>query len=157
MKRKPLAILVLVLASASAALAEPPGPPGGGVPPDEALATVPNLTTAQQLEVRRILTQRRDAQETLQTKTHTEFEALRIKERNERERIDDQASDQLRKALGEEGFRSFAEWSLAHRGPPGDGPRPPMRGGRPGGPGSDGPQHGPGAGHAAPADDQADE
>ena len=68
MKRAPLSILVFALACASAALAEPPGPPGGGVPPAEALATIPNLTPAQQLEVRKILTQRRDAQEAAQTK-----------------------------------------------------------------------------------------
>jgi len=163
MKRAPLLILALVLACASAAMAEPPGlagpPPGGGVPPAEALATIPNLTPAQQLEVRKILTQRRDAQEALQTRTRTEFESLRVKERNEHERIDDQASDQLRKTLGEEGFRNFAEWSMAHRGPAGDGPRPPMHGGRPGSPGpaGDGPQRGPGAGRAAPADDPTDE
>jgi hypothetical protein len=156
MKKVPFSLLVLALVCASAAQAEPPGPPGGGVPPAEALATIPNLTTAQQLEVRRILTQRRDAQEAMQTKIRAEFEALHAKERNEHERIDDQASDQLRKALGEEGFRNYAEWNLAHRGPPSDGGRRPMpRGGRPGGPDNDGlPQSRPGKGKAAPGDEQ---
>jgi hypothetical protein len=156
MKRTPLAILLFAIVCATGAASAqvpPPGPPGGGVPPAEALATIPNLTAAQQTEVRRILVQRRDAEEAAQAKARSEFDALRVKQRTEHERIEDQTSEQLRKALGDDGFRAYAEWSLAHRGPPGGGPRGPMppHGGHRGGPEGDGPPGGPG-GHAPPAD-----
>jgi hypothetical protein len=130
----------------------PPGPPGDGVPPAEVLATAPGLTAAQQAEVRRILIQRRDADEAARDRTRAQMEALRKQDRTEHERIDTQASDQLRKLLGDDGYRRFAEWNLAHRGPPGGpgagphGPMPP-RGGKPQG---DGPAHPGGPGQDAP-------
>jgi hypothetical protein len=153
----------------------PPPPPGGAhVPPAEELATMPGVTPAQQAEIRKILLQRRDAQEALQHKMRDEFDALHAKERSEHERVDDQASAQLRKLLGDEGYRNYAEWTLAHRAPHG-GTRP----GRPDhfgpdhfGPDRGGPEHSgpersgpdrselppppfpgaPGGGHAAPSD-----
>lgn len=154
-KRTPLAVLLFALVcTSSAVMAQmpPPGPPGGGVPPAEAIATIPNLSAAQQAEVRKILIQRRDAQEAAQAKARSEFDALRLKQRSEHERIEDQASEQLRKVLGDDGYRAYAEWSLAHHGPPGGGPRGPMQhGGHRGGPEGDGPLGGPG-GHAPPSD-----
>ncbi|MDR3390015.1 MAG: hypothetical protein P4L92_23505 [Rudaea sp.] len=142
MKTLPLSAALLAALLAASASAQPMQPPHGpaGVPPAEELATAPDLTATQQADVRKILIQRRDAQEAAQARARAEFDALRTKERNEHERIDGQASDQLRKLLGDEGYRKFAEWDLAHRGPRGDGhgPRPiGPRGGR-----GNGPEHG---------------
>ncbi len=134
-------LLAALFAAGAWAQQVPPGPPG--VPPAEVLVTAPDLTAAQQIEVRKILIQRRDAQEAAQMRTRNEFDALRVKERNEHERIDEQSSEQLRKLLGDDGYRKFAEWDLTHRGPPGGGPgsHPPM--------GPHG-EHADGPGHAAP-------
>jgi hypothetical protein len=123
------AFLAVLLAAGASAQPMPPGPPGPqGVPPAEALATVPDLSASQQAEVRKVLIQRRDAQEATHARLRAEFDALRMKERNEHERIDEQSSEQLRKLLGDDGYRKFAGWDLAHRGPPhgGPGPHPPM-------------------------------
>ncbi len=121
------ALFAALFAASAGAQPMPPGPPGG-VPPAEALATVPSLTAAQQVEVRNILIQRRDALEAAQTRARAEFDALRVKERNEHERVDAQTSEQLRKLLGDEGYRKYAEWDLAHRRPHDGGPgaHPPM-------------------------------
>jgi len=93
----------------------------GMVLPAEVLATVPDLSAVQQTELRKILLQRRDADEATQQKFRAQFEALHVQERNEHERIEAQSSEQLRKLLGDEGYRHFAEWRLSHRGPPGGG------------------------------------
>jgi len=103
----------------------PGGGPVGGVPSPEMLALIPDLTVAQQVEVRKILIARRDA-----------HDALRDKERTEHERIDDQSAERLRKLLGEDGYRTFAQ-STAPHGPGRDGPPP--HGDRPGGPDRNGP------------------
>jgi hypothetical protein len=155
-----LLLLAAAICAAGAVAQQLPPPPM--VPRAEELATVPDLSAAQQAEVRKILIQRRDAQEAAHDKTRTEMEALRTRERNEHERIDGQTSDQLRKLLGDDGYRNYAEWSLAHRGGPhampphhgpGDGPgmehAPPPRQGN-------GPGPGPGPGHAAPSDETDD-
>lgn len=156
MKRTRLFFLVCAALFAAGAFAQPgpmgpmpPGPPGDRVPPAEALATAPGLTPAQQVEVRKILIQRRDADEAACDKIRTQMEALRTQERNERERIDTQASDQLRKLLGDDGYRRFAEWNLANRGP-GDGPRGPHGAMRPRGPGKADGNGGPRAGEPGP-------
>ena len=135
--------------------AQPPGPmcphSGGHVPSAEMLATS-NLTPAQQAEVRRILTQKRDALDAAESKLRTQMEALHKQMRDEHERIDAQTSDQLRKALGEDAFKRYAEWSLHHEHGPMDGPRGPgMRGmhgprGETNGPGTPPPPPGGGAG-----------
>lgn len=106
------------------------GPPGpmGGVPSPEMLAQIPDLTAAQQVEVRKILIARRDASD-----------ALRDKERTEHERIDDQSAERLRKLLGEDGYRTFAQSTSPH-GPGRDGSPP--HGDRPGGPDRNGPGDG---------------
>jgi len=134
----------------------------GMVLPAEVLATVPDLSAAQQAELRKILLQRRDADEATQQKFRAQFDALRLQERNEHERIEAQSSEQLRKLLGDEGYRHFAEWRLSHRGPPGGGmPRRERDHAAPGragwdqtAPHSDAPPPG-GPGHAAPS--EADE
>ena len=151
------ALLAALFATAVGAQSMPPPPPGPpGVPPAEELATVPDLTAAQQADVRKILIQRRDAQEAAHTRLRAEFDALRVKERNEHERIDEQTSEQLRHLLGDDGYRKFADWDLAHRGPagPGHGPHPPMppHGERGGGPQREGAPRPPdgGPGGAAP-------
>ena len=74
------------------------------LPSAEALATVPNLTTAQQIEVRKILVERRDAHEAAAAKSRAERDALAKKDRAEHERIDDQSTDRLRKLLGDDGY-----------------------------------------------------
>jgi hypothetical protein len=155
MKRHlPSLILLAAFCAARAVAQQPPPPPM--VPPAEELATVPGLSAAQQADVRKILIQRRDAHEAARDKTRTEMDALRTKERNEHERIDGQFSEQLRKLLGDEGYRNFAEWSLAHRGP--HQPTMPPRRARGEGPELDvlPPSPHPAAGRAAPSG-QADE
>jgi hypothetical protein len=161
MKKTTLSVALLAALFAAGASAQPmPPPPGApGVPPAEELATVPDLTAAQQIELRKILIQRRDAQEAAGAKLRAEFDALRAKERSEHERIDEQSSEQLRKLLGDDGYRKFAAWDLAHRGPPGPGvgPHPPMppHDGRRGGPDkadSAPPPPGAGPGRDAPGD-----
>ncbi len=141
-------IAALILCSASlAAYAQAPmgGPPHAhGLPSAEALATVPNLTAAQQIEVRKILVERRDAHEAAAAKSRAERDAMAKKDRAEHERIDDQSSDRLRKLLGDDGFRQFAEWQMTHRPGPGGAEHGP---GMPGGP-RHGP-HQPGAGKGA--------
>jgi len=96
----------------------PMGPPGGHVPSVEMLATS-DLTPAQQADVRRILTQKRDALDAAESKLRTQMETLHKQMRDDHERIESQTSDQLRKALGEDAFKRYAEWSLRHEHGPG--------------------------------------
>lgn len=157
-----IALLAALCAAATAGAQSLPPPPGGAphAPSSEELATVPNLSAAEQVELRKILIQRRNAHEAAHEKARAEFDALHAKERSEHERIDEQASEQARKLLGEEGYRNFAQWDLAHRGPPGAGagPHAPMRahGERIGGPERDLPRAddgtGPGGGEQRPRD-----
>ena len=148
-----LLLAILLAAVSTAALAQPAPPHAPPVPPSEELATMPGATPAQQAEIRKILIQRRNAQEDIHAKMREQFDALHAKERAEHERVDEQASDQLRKLLGEEGYRAYAQWSLAHRSPAHDGgprERGPLRA-----PGK--PEMAPGApgpGRAPPADDE---
>ena len=154
--RKYLLIVLMLSAAAGSVSAQqmpppPPGPPPGPpVPSAEELATIPNLSTAQQIELRKILVQRRDADEDAHDKLREQMQALHAKQRAEHERIDTQTSEQVRKLLGEEGFRTYAEWTLQHRHGPHQGMAP--GGGREGGPGAHGlpPHEGPGHGPAAP-------
>jgi hypothetical protein len=144
---KHLLALCLMLVAGEAATAQD-GPP---LPSQLMLATIPDLTTAQQLELRKIFVQRRDAEEGLFTRQQADFAALRAKTRSEHERIDDSTDASLRKLLGDEGYRKFAQWQLTNRP---DGPR--GRGGPGAGPDSPaGPGHrpprGPGAGPETPA------
>lgn len=105
----------------------PPPPPGGPISP-EALATVPDLTAAQQVEVRRILIQRRDAHDAVRAKERSERDTQMARVRAEHERIDDASSEQLRKLLGDDGYRTLAQWQTQPPPPRGPGralPTPP--------------------------------
>ncbi len=109
---KKILVTTLLLAVAGTALAQR-GPPM--IPSPLELATIPGLNSEQQSGLRKILVQRRDAEEALFSKQHAEFDALRAKTRNERERIDENSAASLRQLLGDEGYRKFAEWQLARR------------------------------------------
>ena len=119
MKRYLLIVLMLSAAAGTAIAQQMPPPPP--LPSAEELAMIPGLSAAQQIELRKILLQRRDAQEDAHNKLREQLQALHAKQRAEHERIDSQTSEQIRKLLGEEGFRSYAEWTLAHRHGPGPG------------------------------------
>lgn len=132
---------------ADAAPPMPPGPPGPPLPSAEELATIPTLSTQQQVELRKILLERRDALDAAREKSRDAMDAQRKRDRADFERIEEQSSERLRKLLGDEGFRRYAEWQLAQRGPHefgdahrGEGPRGPHR---------EGPGEGPGARPAA--------
>lgn len=152
MKRLILAAALCATLAGFDAGAHPPGPmgpsPGGHVPSAEMLATS-DLTPAQQAEVRRILTQKRDALDAAESKLHAQMETLHKQMRDDHERIESQTSDQLRKALGDDAFKKYAEWSLRHEHGPMGGPGGPgMRGphGDMNGPGTPPPPPGGGAG-----------
>ena len=136
--KKMLAALLLSGSAATAVAQEmPPAgrPHGPGMVSPELLATIPDLTTVQQADLRKLLLERRDAHEAVEAKSRAERDALRKKDRAEHERIDSESAERVRKMLGDDGYRRFAEWQLSHHGPPhgpGDGP---MRG-RPPGPGA---------------------
>lgn len=117
-----LLISMLLLGAAAAASAQW-GPP---VPSPLVLAAIPGLSSDQQVGVRKILQQHRDAIETLASKEHAEMEAMRQRARAERERADDSTDASLRKLLGDEGYRKFAEWHVSQRGPHGPGPGMPF-------------------------------
>ena len=126
-------ILFTALLAAGAAQAQPlprglagAPPPPPGTPSPEALASVPGLDATQQIEVRRILLQRRDAHDALHAKEMADREAQMTRSRAEHERIDDDSSARLRKLLGEDGYRNFAEW-LVSPGREAGPPHPPMR------------------------------
>jgi hypothetical protein len=121
MKRLILAAALFATLAGFDAGAHPPGPmPGGHVPSAEMLAAS-DLTPAQQADVRRILTQKRDALDTAESKLHTQMEALHKQMRDEHEHIETQTSEQLRKSLGEDAYKRYAEWSLRHEHGPMDG------------------------------------
>jgi hypothetical protein len=116
-----LLLSALLLGTTAVASAQRGPPP---VPSPLMLATVPGLSADQQAGVRKILLQHRDAMETLASKEHAEFEAARQRGRAERERADDATDAALRKLLGDDGYRKFAEWHLSRRGPHGPGATP---------------------------------
>jgi Spy/CpxP family protein refolding chaperone len=137
MKRLILAAALCASLAAFDAGAHPPGPPPGGPLPSAELLATSDLTPAQQADVRRILTQKRDALDSAESKLRAQMETLHKQMRDEHERVEAQTSDQLRKALGEDAFKRYAEWSLRHERGPMDGPHGPgmhpMHGGMNGG------------------------
>lgn len=140
-KKIACALALAVTATAGVALATAqdgprgpmPGPHGPGAPSAEMLATIDGLSASQQADLRKILREQRDAEDTLRTRLRGEREALDLRERNEHDRITDQTTQKLRSALGDDGYRAYAQWAT-QRGP---GPRPQgMRGPGPRGQGS---------------------
>lgn len=120
--------------AASGTQAQPPRPPAPP-PPGEMLALAPGLDAAAVKDVRRIEAERRDA-----------LDQLAIRQRGERARIDENAEQQLRQRLGDEGYRNYLGWKA-------DAARPPRPGRHPGGEGP-APRAGDGPA-AAPADQPA--
>jgi len=127
-------LLLAVLLAAGVAEAQPaphgpPGPPPGppGAPSPEALANVPDLDAAKQIEVRKLLIQRRDAHDALRAKEDAERDATKARYRAEHERIDDDSSTRLRKLLGDDGYRALAVWLVGPRGGMGPGAPGPDR------------------------------
>ena len=120
MKKILAALLLSGLAATAVAQGMPPGgqPPGPGMISPELLATIPDLTAAQQADLRKLLLERRDAHEAAAAKSRAEHDALMKKDRAEHERIDNESAERARKLLGDDGYRRFAEWQLMHRGPP---------------------------------------
>ena len=128
-------VLITLMLAAAAAQAQPaphgaPGTPPraqAGAPSPEALATVPGINATQQVEVRRVLLQRRDAHDALRAKENGEREALATRYRSEHERIDDDTSAHLRKLLGDDGYRNLAAWMAPQRRDGGPGLAPKSR------------------------------
>lgn len=112
--KRTLLFAVLLAAGVAEAQPMPPGPPAPPAPPPldapspEALARVPGLDAAKQVEVRKLLLQRRDAHEALRAKEDAERDAMRLRYRAEHERIDDDSSARLRTLLGGDGYHALA-------------------------------------------------
>ncbi len=134
-----LAVAIAVTASVALAITPDgprgpmPGPHGPGVPSAEMLATIDGLSTSQQADLRKILREQRDAEDASRTRLRGEFETLMQRERSEHERIADQTTQKLRSALGEDGYRAYAQWAARHE----RGPRSPARAAAPGTHGDD--------------------
>jgi hypothetical protein len=96
--------LVALAVAAAGAQAQPGHPP---LPPGEVLALAPGLDAAAAKEIRRIESERRDA-----------HDQLAIRQRGEHARIDDDAEQQLRKRLGDEGYRNYIAWKASVPRPP---------------------------------------
>jgi hypothetical protein len=120
--QRTLLLIVLLAAGTAEAQPAPHGPPGPpppgppGAPSPEALASVPELDASKQVEVRKLLLQRRDAHDALRAKEDAERDATMARYRAEHERIDDDSSARLRKLLGEDGYRALAAWLVGPRG-----------------------------------------
>jgi hypothetical protein len=100
---------------------------------------VPDLDASKQVEVRKLLIQRRDAHDALRAKEDAERDATRTRYRAEHERIDDDSSARLRKLLGDDGYRALAGWLVGPHGgmgPGAPGPDHPRFDRRPRGPAS---------------------
>ncbi|MEO7325843.1 MAG: hypothetical protein ABIW82_13545 [Dokdonella sp.] len=114
------ALALLLAAGCAADVHAAPRPNGPPAPPPtpsaEELATIPSLSAEQQVQLHRILIERRDAHEAVARRTRDTLDAQREKDRAEHERIDDQSADRMRKLLGEDGFRLYADWQQSHRG-----------------------------------------
>ncbi len=116
--RRVLALALLVALSAPAAMAQSPAHeagPAARVPSAEQLATIPSLSSTQQVELHKLLVERRAAMESAREKSREAWQAQRERTRAERERIDQDYSTRMRQALGDEGFASFAQWQSKQR------------------------------------------
>lgn len=97
------ALALVLLASLAAGTSHARSPAHRGVS-QEQLATVPGLTAAQQDAIYRIETERRAA-----------HEALVAKERPAHKQIEEQTTQKLRAALGDEAYTTYAAWKLERR------------------------------------------
>lgn len=79
-------------------------PRGKHVPSEEVLATIPGLTQAQ-----------RDAIYRIETERMAEHKALWEAERAAHEAIKEQTTAELRTALGDEAYATYAAWKLEQR------------------------------------------
>lgn len=102
MKRLTLATALLGALLGAAGISHARGPDSL-----ERLATLPNTTAAQQEQILAIEEARRTAYHALFEKMH-----------DERARIDREQAAKLRKLLGEDGYRKYAQWKLDQRGGP---------------------------------------
>lgn len=93
--------LLAALLVASPGFAQPRGKHG---PSEEVLATIPGLTQAQ-----------RDAIFRIETEQRAEHKALWEAERSAHEAIKQQTAEQLRAALGDEAYATYAAWKLEQR------------------------------------------
>lgn len=110
-------LIALACASLLAAAPAFAQPGRAAPPPPEVLATVPDLSFAQQTALRRILIEQEDAER-----------AQRDKLRGELERIRTRSAERIHELLGEDGYRRYAQWRAdagRRPSPPGAGPRPP--------------------------------
>ena len=110
-------LIALAVASAFAAAPALAQPGRAATAPLEALATIPDLSFAQQTALRRILVEQEDAER-----------AQHDKLRGESERIRARTAARIHELLGEDGYRRYAHWraDADRRQPvPGSGPRPP--------------------------------
>lgn len=92
-------------------------------PPPEALATIPDLSFAQQTALRRILIEQEDAERVQHGKLRGELERIRTR-----------SAERIHELLGEDGYRRYAQWRTdagRRPGAPGAGPRPPRPPGPP--------------------------
>lgn len=100
--RKTLALgLLAALLAATPAMAQPRHMQG---PSQEALATIPGLTQAQ-----------RDAIYRIETEKRAEQKALWEAQRSAHLAIKDKAVQELRSAIGDEAYATYAAWQLEQR------------------------------------------
>ncbi len=116
-------LIALACASLFAAAPAFAQPGRAAPPPPEALATIPDLSFAQQTALRRILTEQDDAERAQHDKLRVELERIRTR-----------GAERIHELLGEDGYRRYAQWRAdagARPPAPGAGPRPPMPPGPP--------------------------
>jgi hypothetical protein len=79
-------------------------PRGKHAPSAEAIAAVPGLTQSQRDDILRI-----------ETESHAEHKALWEAERTAHEAIREQTIDELRAALGDDAYATYAAWKMEQR------------------------------------------
>lgn len=116
-------LIALACASLFAAAPAFAQPGRAAPPPPEVLATIPDLSFAQQTALRRILIEQEDAERAQHDRLRSELERIRTR-----------SAERIHELLGDDGYRRYAQWRAdADRRlpPPGAGPRPPRLPGPP--------------------------